>query len=86
MAAPRATENTSIRTRTTSATPIGTLPHSFLLRQLTLPSTGSAFSEKWFSDASRDAEDESEGSAGTVLLCAAAELLAARLPVWVSGL
>jgi hypothetical protein len=65
---------------------MGTFPHSFLFRQLILVATGSAFSEKWFSVASKDAEDESEGSAGTVPLCTEVELAGAKLPVWVSGL
>jgi hypothetical protein len=46
-----------------------------------LGATGSAFSEKWFSDASKDAEDESDGSAGTVLFCAEVEFAGAALPV-----
>jgi hypothetical protein len=65
MAAPRAITKTSNRTRTTTATPKGILPHNFLLCQLILVSVGSIFSEKPCSVESNDAEDESDGSAGT---------------------
>lgn len=84
MAAPRATANTINRMRTTATTPMGILPHNFLLRQLALVGAGSAFSEKLFSVVNNDADDESDGSAGTVL--ARFEFVYATLPVCVSGL
>lgn len=64
---------------TTTKIPIGILPHIFLLRQFGWAHPGSAFSLKLFSVVSKDAEDESEGSAGIV--CADAEFAGAGLPV-----
>lgn len=87
IAAPSATAKTSNNTRTKTTTPMGIFPHNLFLRQLVLAHSGSPFSLYFSqnspdSDAKSDAEDDSDGAAGTVLL----EKVGARVPVCVSGL
>lgn len=85
MAAPKTTAKTNNNMRTTTTTPIGILPHSFFLRQLVLVSVCSSFSEKLCSVDNKEAEDESEGSAGTWAAVEYVEVTVAAFPVWVSG-